>query len=101
MLKVTLDTDQLQQMINDAVDQAIERHALKEKLPPVLTKTEFQELMGISHAKASQLINSANFPVTRDMGHPKINTAQLLLWLDEHTDWSPKDIKSSKKLSIV
>lgn len=101
MLQVTLDTDQLQQMINEAVDKAVERHALKEQLPPILTKTQFQELMGISHAKASELINRANFPVTRELGHPKINTAKLLQWLDEHTEWSPKDVKANKKFSIV
>ena len=89
MLQVTLDSEQLQQMINEAVDKAIERHALKEQLPPTLTKTQFQELMGISHAKASELINRSNFPVTRELGHPRINIAKLLQWLvctfDFHT----------------
>lgn len=101
MLQVTLDADQLQKMINEAVDKAVERHALKEQLPPTLTKTQFQELMGISHSKASELINRSDFPVTRELGHPRINTAKLLEWLDENTQWSPQKNKSTKKFSIV
>ncbi|KOP68935.1 hypothetical protein AMS62_03350 [Bacillus sp. FJAT-18019] len=73
--------------MNNAVDQAIERHGLKSTLPPILTKQELMDLLDIKATKASELLNREDFPVIREFGHPRVPTHSLMIWIDEHTDW--------------
>lgn len=87
ILKVDIDLDSLQQVINNAVDEAIERHALKSQLPPLLTKPQLQDFLDIGTTKASELLNREDFPVIREFGHPRVPTHLLMIWIDEHTDW--------------
>ena len=95
MLKVELDFDQLQTIINNAIDKAIERHALKDSLPPLLSKSQLQDLLGIGSTKASELLNREDFPVIREFGHPKVPTHLLIEWIDKHTEWVRTNSKSS------
>jgi len=85
-----MDLNQLQQVINQAIDQAFERHAVKQELPPVLTKKQLMELLNISAPKASELINRKDFPVFRGAGHPRIPTKHLFEWIDQNTEWVQK-----------
>lgn len=87
IFKVQVDFGQLQDAINDAVDQAIERHALKSSLPPILNKQRLMELLDIGATKAGELLNREDFPVIREFGHPKVPTNALMIWIDEHTEW--------------
>ncbi|QKS71693.1 hypothetical protein FLK61_34285 [Paenalkalicoccus suaedae] len=48
---------------------------------------EFIEYVDISRAKCSQLINQAGFyPVTRELGRPKIVMPLFFQWLEENAD---------------
>ncbi|GIO84587.1 hypothetical protein J25TS5_15190 [Paenibacillus faecis] len=87
IFKVDMDFNRLQEVINSAVDKAIERHAFKTNLPPLLTKTQLMELLDIGATKASELINREDFPVIREFGFPRVPTHLLMVWIDEHTDW--------------
>ena len=87
MLKVEMDLDQLQEVINNAVDNAIKRHAIKTSLPALLTRKQFMELMDIGETKASELLNRNDFSVFREAGHPKVPTKQLFEWIDRNTEW--------------
>ncbi|MDZ5711618.1 helix-turn-helix domain-containing protein [Jeotgalibacillus haloalkalitolerans] len=93
MLKVELDLDQLQAVIKDAIDQAMKEHAVKNELPPVLSKTQFQEFLGISHSKAVELMKRGDFPVFREAGHPRVPTKQLFEWIDLNTKWVKRETK--------
>ncbi|MFC0525812.1 DNA-binding protein [Pontibacillus salicampi] len=86
MLKVELDIEELQSLINDAVDKAIERHGLKDKLPPVLTRKQFMELTGIGDSKCAELFNREDFPVIREFGYPRVITEKLFEWMEYHTN---------------
>ncbi|MGG3278838.1 DNA-binding protein [Paenibacillus solani] len=86
-LQVQFDYTQLQDAINIAVDQALERHTLKSSLPPLLTKSQLMDLLDIGATKASELLNREDFPVIREFGHPRVPTHSLMIWIDEHTDW--------------
>ncbi|WP_406944519.1 DNA-binding protein [Halobacillus sp. SY10] len=100
MLQVTLDADQLQQLINDAVDKAIKRHALKDQLPLLLTRKEFMKLMQIGETKCAELFNRDDFPVNRELGHPRVPTSLLMDWIYSNTDWVQEN-HNPKKLSII
>ncbi|MBO7747382.1 DNA-binding protein [Paenibacillus sp. MWE-103] len=87
MLKFEFDYEQLQGIINSAVDSALERHSLMNTLPPILNRTQFMELLDIGATKAAELLNREDFPVIRELGHPRILTHLLLQWCEEHTEW--------------
>lgn len=86
MLKVEFDYDQLQLMINEAINNAFQNQ-VSSNLPPLLTKTQLMDLLDIKNTKASELLNRKDFPVIREFGHPRVPTHSLLIWIDEHTEW--------------
>lgn len=98
LIKVELDFGQLQEAINSAVDQALERHTLKNNLPPLLTKSQFQDLLDIGATKASELLNREDFPVIREFGHPRVPTHLLMIWIDEHTEWIRDNVGENSKV---
>lgn len=91
MLKFEFDYDQLQGIINAAIDSALERHSLSSNLPPILNRTQFMELLDIGTTKAAELLNREDFPVIRELGHPRVLTHLLLQWCEDHTDWINKN----------
>ena len=100
MLQVTLDANQLQEMINAAVDKAIERHAIKENLPPTLTRKEFMDLMQIGEAKCAELFYREGFPVIREFGYPRVDTALFIEWVHRHSNWV-EEHAPNRKITVV
>ncbi|MEK3882383.1 DNA-binding protein [Paenibacillus sp. PL2-23] len=87
MFKVEIDTEQIQRLINESVAKAIEKHSFARSLPPVLTRSQLMEFLDIGSTKAAELLNRADFPVVRELGHPRILTHQLIQWMERHSDW--------------
>lgn len=87
MLKVEIDIEQLQQVINEAIARAFEKHIVPQSLPPILSKAQLMELLDIGKTKAAELLNREDFPVTRELGHPKVLTHLLIRWMEQHTEW--------------
>lgn len=98
IFKVQVDFGQLQDAINDAVDQAIQRHALKSSLPPILTKQQLMDLLDVGATKAGELLNREDFPVIREFGHPRVPTHSLMIWIDEHTEWIRDNVGGKSKV---
>lgn len=86
MAVVVIEVDDLQKMISDAVADAVKGHLTRE-LPPVLTRKQFMELLDIGETKTAELFNRPDFPVNREFGNPRIPTALLMRWIEEHTAW--------------
>lgn len=59
----------------------------QKQLPPLLTRKQFMELIGIGESKCAELFNRQDFPVIREFGHPRIPTELLFEWIHENTDW--------------
>ncbi|MBW7453861.1 DNA-binding protein [Paenibacillus sepulcri] len=91
MFKVEIDLDELQTIISAAVDKALEKHSFANSLPPILTRTQFMELLDIGPTKAAELLNREDFPVIRDLGHPRVLTHLFIQWCEDHTDWIRKN----------
>lgn len=93
MLKVTIDPEQLQTLINDSIDKAIERHGLKNSLPPMLDRKHLMEFFDVGSNKVTEMFNRQDFPVLREFGHPRVPTHLLFKWIDEHTEWVRENTK--------
>lgn len=89
-----MDVDQLQRVIEEAITKAVEKASFINNIPPLLTKAQFQELLDIGSTKAAELFNREDFPVIRDLGHPRIPTQLLFIWIYEHTDWVRDNAKN-------
>ncbi|MFH5187020.1 DNA-binding protein [Paenibacillus sp. TAB 01] len=97
LIKFEMDMTQLRKAINEAVDQALERHSLAGSLPPVLNREQLMKFLDIKSTKASELMNRRDFPVIRELGHPKILTHLLMKWLEDHTEWVTENAGSGYK----
>jgi hypothetical protein len=63
------------------------------QLPPILTRKQFMELVDISASKCNELFNRADFPVTRELGHPRVVTKDFFEWLSNSTNRAEIDLK--------
>ncbi|WP_164670928.1 hypothetical protein [Virgibacillus doumboii] len=74
---------------------------LREKqLPPVLTRKQFMELVDIGPSKCNELFNRQDFPVNRELGHPKVITKDFFEWLSA-TNQNADEVNFSKTLKII
>ena len=87
MINFDIDLSKFEQAIHDAVQKAFEKHSFANSLPPLLTKSQLMDLLGIKATKAAELLNREDFPVIREFGHPRVPTHLLMVWIEEHTDW--------------
>lgn len=93
MSVVVMDSDDLERLLDKVVSRAIEAYAVQvpASLPPVLSIMQFMDLLKISRPTATEVMKRPDFPVNREFGNPRIPTAMLLRWIDEHTDWVDKN----------
>lgn len=84
---VVIEQGKLLDMINQAVQQATAHLEPQNELPPLLTRKQFMELIGIGETKCAELFNRQDFPVNRDFGHPRVPTKLLFDWIYANTEW--------------
>lgn len=86
-MPITTFTDEEISMIASAVTKQLLPELLREinqkQLPQLMTRTQFMEFAGISNTKCNELFNREDFPVTRELGHPRVKTDTFLKWLDD------------------
>jgi hypothetical protein len=89
MAVIVMEEADLERLLDKVVSRAIEAYAVQVpvSLPPVLSRTQFMELLDISAPVATALFKRPDFPVNREFGNPRILTSLLLRWIEEHTDW--------------
>lgn len=71
----------------ELVPVLIEELRLITQLPPVLSRKEFMDFVGVSETKCAELFKRKDFPVNREFGHPKVPTQLLMEWIHANTDW--------------
>ncbi|SEP57715.1 hypothetical protein SAMN05216232_0220 [Virgibacillus subterraneus] len=85
----TFTHEEIQTFVSEIKKQLIPvlLEELREKqLPPLLTRKQFMEIVDISTTKCNELFNRSDFPVNRELGHPKVPTKQFFEWLDKTTN---------------
>ncbi|RDY70285.1 DNA-binding protein [Halobacillus trueperi] len=101
MFQSSFDQNAFQKLINEAVDNALKRHAVQNEVPPILTRKQFMELTGVGETKCAELFNREDFPVCREFGYPRVRTEKLFEWMDEHTNWVKDNIDRESKLRVI
>lgn len=86
-LEAKLLEGRLKKLFQRAYEQGIEDARKKYELPPLLSRKQFMELVGIADTKCAELFNRQDFPVIREFGHPKVPTHLLFQWIEENTEW--------------
>lgn len=92
-LKAKLLEESLKEMFQQAYEQGVNDARMKYDLPPLLTRKQFMELVGIGETKCAELFNRSDFPVIREFGHPRVPTKQLFDWIKANTDWMETNFK--------
>lgn len=86
---ILFNEEEIQALVTEIKNQLVPAllHELHEKqLPPLLTRKQFMELCDISASKCNELFNRADFPVTRELGHPRVITKEFFEWLSNSTN---------------
>ena|SRR5690625_615274 len=89
MLKVEFSEEFIQSLTNKIKNQLVPvlvQELKQQELPPLLTRKQFMELVGISPGKCNELFHRKDFPVTRQLGHPRVPTKKFFEWLNEDID---------------
>lgn len=79
------------QIADRAFEKLEDKVKKREEWPPMLSKKELANFLGVSSSKVSQLVNRHDFPVTREFGRPLVPTHLLIKWIDSHTEMSDPD----------
>ena|SRR5690625_3887659 len=97
MPAITFTEEEVQTIVSELTKQLIpelrKEIELVNQLPPLLTRRQFMELADIGSTKCNELFNRADFPVTRELGDPRVVTAKLFEWLEA-------DIENRKLVQI-
>jgi hypothetical protein len=89
MANITFTDEEISNLVTEIKNQLVPvlLQELKEKqLPPLLTRKQFMELADIGSSKCNELFNRDNFPVTRELGHPRVVTKDFIEWLSNSTN---------------
>ncbi|MUV38534.1 hypothetical protein JNUCC1_02388 [Lentibacillus sp. JNUCC-1] len=84
MPSTTFSSEEIQTFVNEIKKQLVPIlvEELKEsELPPLLTRKQFMDITGVGPTKCNELFNRGDFPVTRELGHPKVPTKMFFDWL--------------------
>jgi predicted DNA-binding transcriptional regulator AlpA len=77
----------LQEVINEAVKQAVGEALRERQLPIIMTPKRAAEELGVSETTIYRTMKIQGFPVTHDFGHAKIVTDQLLEWIKSRSNY--------------
>lgn len=100
MFQLQIDDKTVDSIAEKIAIKAFEKFSKKMEmhtdLPPLLSREQLKEFLGIKDNKASELLARKDFPVLREVGRPKIPTKQLLLWIDNNTEWITENTPDMK-----
>ncbi|MFD1066647.1 hypothetical protein [Oceanobacillus locisalsi] len=89
-MPVTTFTDEEIQAIAKEVTKQLlpilTEHFNKDSLPPLMTRKQFMEFLNIGGTKCNELFNQDGFPVTRELGHPRVITEKFFEWINESAE---------------
>lgn len=84
MLNVEFSKEFTDSLANEVVQQLVPillQELKQNELPHLMTRKEFMELAGIGDSKCNELFHRQDFPVNRELGHPKVPTKAFFEWL--------------------
>jgi len=84
MAQLSFSQDEIQNLVTEMKNQLIPvliQELRQKQLPPLLTRKEFMELVNIGESKCAELFHRSDFPVNRELGHPRVVTKDFFDWM--------------------
>jgi len=84
MAQLSFSQEEIQSLVTEMKNQLIPvliQELRQKQLPPLLTRKEFMDLVGIGESKCAELFHRSDFPVNRELGHPRVVTKDFFDWL--------------------
>lgn len=84
MLNVEFSEQFTKTLANEVVQQLVPvlmQELKQNELPHLMTRKQFMELVGIADSKCNELFHRKDFPVNRELGHPRVPTKAFFEWL--------------------
>lgn len=88
MLNVEFSEQFTKTLANEVVEQLVPiliQELKQNELPHLMTRKEFMKLAGIGDSKCNELFHRQDFPVNRELGHPRVPTKLFFKWLNATT----------------
>lgn len=89
MPALTFSKEEINSLVTEIKNQlipALVQELHTKELPPLLTRKQFMDLVDIGPTKCNELFNRNDFPVTRELGHPRVITKDFFEWLSKTTN---------------
>lgn len=94
--------DEINHLVTEIKNQLVPvliQELQSKQIPPLLTRKQFMELVDIGPTKCNELFNRQDFPVTRELGHPRVVTQDFFEWLSDSTNAADVQIDYPYKIS--
>lgn len=88
MATITFSNEFIQSIASEIKNQLVPillQELEQKQLPPLLTRKQFMEVAGISGTKCNELFHRIDFPVNRELGHPRVPTKEFFEWISQTT----------------
>lgn len=85
MASITFGEEEINDLVNKITEQLIPvlvQELKQNELPHLLTSKEFMELVNIGSSKCNELFHRKDFPVNRELGHPRVPTKEFFEWVN-------------------
>lgn len=85
MLNVEFSEEFTKSVANEVVQQLVPvllQELKQNELPHLMTRKEFMKMAGISESKCNELFHRKDFPVNRELGHPRVHTKTFFEWIN-------------------
>lgn len=84
MATITFSDEFKRSLANEVVTQLVPillKELEQDQLPHIMDRKTFMEVAGIGDSKCNELFHRSDFPVNRELGHPKVVTKDFFEWL--------------------
>lgn len=86
MLEINVKDEFTQNIAREVVQQLVPillEEFRNNELPHLLTRKEFMALANIGESKCNELFHRKDFPVNRELGHPRVPTKAFFEWINK------------------
>ncbi|CDQ41473.1 hypothetical protein [Virgibacillus salexigens] len=97
----TFSDEEVQSFVSEIKKQLVPvllQELEQKQLPPLLTRKQFMEIVDIGPTKCNELFNREDFPVNRELGHPRVVTKLFFDWVNETTNADEVGLKYPYKV---
>src|SRR5699024_3149990 len=84
MLNIEINEEFSKTLVNAVVERLVPillQELKQNELPHLLTRKQFMELVDIGESKCNEPFHRRDFPVNRELGHPRVPTKEFFKWL--------------------